>query len=197
MHNQPNGSIHKQDTAERIPIAAHQETYEQLNTVVRTSTRVDWNAVTAITSAIALIFVGVALFYNNAELRMTREIAQSQYLMSYYSEFQQFNDVQMKFIAGAWSQPGVGPESQEEWYRVARYMGLLEQIEVLIDSGIMTAEVADRSYSHRVRAVYRNELVRRRYLEGEKFRWQLFLRLVNRLERMPVYSGLRERDGRA
>jgi hypothetical protein len=158
--------------------------------------RIDWNAVTGASSAIALFLLAVTLIYNAAEIRTSRNIAQAQSVMDYYILLQQYNDVQQKLITGGeWSTPGTGPQTNEEWYRVSRYMGLLEQIEVFVQGNVVSLEVADENYSHRVRAIYRNDLIRQRQLEEQAFRWKLFLKLVKRLETMPVYQGLRQRDG--
>lgn len=157
---------------------------------------IDWNAVTGASSAIALILLTLALIYNAAEIRTSRNIAQAQCVMDYYILLQDYNDVQQKLITGEWSSPGSGPQTNEEWFRVARYMGLLEQVEVFVRGNVVSLEVADVNYSHRIRAIYRNDVIRQRQLEEQAFRWGLFLKLVKRLETMPVYQGLRQRDGR-
>lgn len=156
--------------------------------------RVDWNAVTALSSSVALICLVIGLFYNAAELRASRQIAQAQYVMDYYGLLQQYNDILAKLENGDWSNPEFGPQTPEEWSRVARYMGLLEQLEVFIESDVMTIDVVDRNYSHRINTIYRNNVIRGKTVEQASFRWQLFLKLIKRLEAMPVYQGLRERD---
>lgn len=151
----------------------------------------DWNAVTGLTSTIALIFLAVAAFYNAAQIRTARQIAQAQSVMEYYKLLQDYNDIQIKLVdGGEWSTAGKGPSTPEEWFRVRRYMGLLEQIEVLIASDVIALDVADGNYSHRIRAIYNNDVIRRVDLEEQAFRWGRFLKLVDRLKSMPVYKGL-------
>jgi hypothetical protein len=116
--------------------------------------------------------------------------------MEYYKLLQDYNDVQIKLVdGGEWSTPGKGPATPEEWFRVRRYMGLLEQIDVLIATDVIPLDVADGNYSHRIRAIYNSDIIRHTDLEQQAFRWGRFLLLIERLKNMPVYKGLTQRDG--
>jgi hypothetical protein len=130
------------------------------------------------------------LLYTGLQIRAAREIAQAQYVMDYFTLLQDYNDLHQQLVRGAWSQPGTGPETNDEWFRIERYMGLLEQLDVFIETGIMTENVVDRNYSHRIHAIIRNETIRQTELVQQQYRWTAFIRLEERLKRMPVYSAL-------
>jgi hypothetical protein len=76
-------------------------------------------------------------------------------------------------------------------------MGLLEQLHVWYLDGIIDLEEIDRTYSHRVVAVYSHPTIRERCLVREDFRWRHMLSLVKELKTMPIFSKLNEAAVRA
>jgi hypothetical protein len=119
------------------------------------------------------------------------EVAQAEQNLAYADRLQQYNDVQRLLIEGGeWYLPGAGPATPEEWFAVRRYMGLLEHIQVLLASGVLTLEIADSQLSHRVYAVYRNKVIRSGTIDASPQQWRNFKEVVRKLESMPSYRDL-------
>jgi len=155
------------------------------------SRRIDWTAVTAAISAVALLFGALAALYAAEQVRTARQLAKIEFMREYYVITQEYNDLQLKLVPGGeWTQPGSGPSTPEEWFRVQRYMGLVEQLHVWYRDGIIDLAEIDRTHSHRIVALYAHSGIRERCLVRERFRWHDFLSLVAVMEKMPIFSEL-------
>lgn len=154
------------------------------------STRLNWNAIGSIVSGIGLILTSFGLFYTAKQIELSRQIARSDFKREFYNSIQQYNDIHLKLSKnGEWRPPrSNGPSSEEEWFRLQRYMGLLEQIDDWYSDGIINLSDMDGSYSHRIKAIYSHPTIRDQLLVAESFRWKQFLHLVSMLEKQPVYS---------
>lgn len=72
------------------------------------------------------------------------------------------------------------PKTPEEWSMVESYMALLEQLNVLINEGILSEATFHKLYGHRVHHIIYNDTIRREKLELEGTVWKEFLRLCMR-----------------
>jgi hypothetical protein len=146
--------------------------------------------------AFGLILTGAGLLYAARQLRMSRIIARSDFLLHYYELMQQYNDVHANLTGnGAWTNPQGGPKTEEEWSRVNRYMGLLEVMEVLIEEGLLEIKTMDRLYSHRILALVKNPVIYQYNLVDRSYRWTDFIKLWKRLEGESYYSAITRNEG--
>lgn len=153
--------------------------------------KVDWNAIAAMIAAFGLVFTAMGAFYTGSQVRTARQIAKLQFLREYYSRCQDFNALQRRLTPGGdWYEGRSGPQTNDEWFDVERYMGLLEQLAVWYSDGVLDRDVLDRSYGHRIKALYGNPYIRKKCLEDQAFRWQSFLELHSILADAPIYSRL-------
>jgi hypothetical protein len=73
-----------------------------------------------------------------------------------YDMMQVYNDVHLRLTGyGEWSKDE-GPDSDEEWMAVSRYMSLFEPIQLLLAGNLLDIKMIDVLYSHRVLAIVRN-----------------------------------------
>jgi len=134
------------------------------------------------------------LFVTAQQVELSRKVAKAEFMREFYSSLQQYNDLQLKLIEGGeWriGNAAAGPQTEEDWFRLQRYMGLLEQLAVWYRDGIVDIELIDFGYSHRIKAIATHPLVKQRLLLGEHFRWKQFLYLVAELEEEPEYRTLK------
>ena len=146
-------------------------------------------------TAIGIILTGIGLIYTGIQLRRSRKIARSEFLLHMFELIQQYNDVHTRLTGGGWPDGRIGPESHEEWMKVDRYMGLFESIQILIEDRIVDCETVDRLYSHRVAALVMNPIVYQRNLVDRKERWQDFSKLLRNLEKCKVYGASNPKSG--
>lgn len=131
------------------------------------------------------------LFYTARQLRMSHRIARSEFLLHFYEMIQPYNDIHARLSAGGdWAEGKGGPVTPDEWFRVNRYMGLLEIMQVNIEEGLLDARTMDRLYSHRIVALAANPVIHQENLVERRYRWSDFLRLRQRLSAYPCYRAL-------
>jgi hypothetical protein len=146
------------------------------------------NALLAWSGALA---AALGLLYTARQLRMSHRIARSEFLLHFYEMIQPYNDIHARLSTGGdWADGRGGPSSPEEWFRVNRYMGLLEIMQVNIEEGLLDAKTMDRLYSHRIIALAQNPVIHQTNLVEKRYRWSDFLRLRDGLARYPCYRAL-------
>jgi len=95
---------------------------------------------------------------------------------------------------GKWCGDG-GPQTIEDWTAVEDYMGLFEHCEILIQTGLLNADMFDRLFGYRLTNILANAVITQAKLVREKQGWTDFLRLVERLHR--GVPGLAAKENRA
>jgi hypothetical protein len=152
--------------------------------------------ITELLTAAGLIFVGIGLLYAARQLRLSKNIANSDFFLHYYEIIQQYNDIHAYLTEnGPWVGNKGGPGSEEEWARVDRYMGLLEVMQILIEDKLLDKKTMDRLYSHRIVALVGNQAIYQRNLVERRYRWSDFEKLQNSLEGEKAYSALVRKEG--
>jgi hypothetical protein len=147
-------------------------------------------------TAAGLLLTGVGLLYAARQLRISRKIARGEFLLHLYELVQEYNPVHNELTGdGRWAHETSGPESEEDWRQVDRYMGLLESLQILVEDGFLDLKTVDRQYGHRVVALVRNEAIRRRCLEERSYRWRDFISLVSGLKTQECYRAILEHEG--
>lgn len=162
----------------------------------KTSIRLNWTIISNLISGVGLILAASGLFYTAKQIELSRKIAKSEFMREFYTSIQIYNDIQIKLAEnGEWRQTeNSGPCTQEEWFRLQRYMGLIEQIDVWYRDNIMTIDHIDNAYSHRIKAIYSHPVIREKLLLKEAYRWVQFLHLVENLEDQPIYKTINFND---
>jgi hypothetical protein len=141
-------------------------------------------------SVIGLALTGIGLIAVAYQLFLDRKVARNDFMLRFYEYVQQYNDIHLLLTETDWYNSTKGPETQEEWGRVRRYMGLLEGLWRVMEDGVYPKERADRDFSHRVLAIVRNPVIYEQCFVKDRFAWDDFINLWHCLETYPVYRGL-------
>lgn len=134
------------------------------------------------------------LFVTAQQVQLSRQIAKAEFMREFYSSLQEYNDLQLKLVEGGEWRRGnatAGPQTEDEWFRLQRYMGLLEQLDVWYRDGITEIAQIDSGYSHRIKAIATHPIIKQRLLRDEGYRWTEFLDLVTELEESPRYRAIK------
>ena len=156
------------------------------------------SAVTALISAIGLVITGLGVVYVGRQLAETRrtavlsqKIARNDFLLHLQERNDKYDQIHIRLRGAGWPDNRNRPDTSEEWLEVARYMGHLETLQLLLDDNILDIETIDRLYSHRIYNVVKNEAIYEEYLEKNAINWQDFNKLRKTLSvRGKVYSCL-------
>jgi hypothetical protein len=156
----------------------------------------NWNTISNLISGVGLILAASGLFYTAKQIELSRKIAKSEFMREFYTSIQIYNDIQIKLAKnGEWRlTENSGPSTEEEWFRLQRYMGLIEQIDVWYKDNIMSIDHIDNAYSHRIKAIYSHPVIKEKLLLEEGYRWVQFLHLVENLKAQPVYKMIEFND---
>lgn len=139
---------------------------------------------------------GLGLLYAARQLRISRKIARGEFLLHLYELVQEHNCVHAALTDhGRWANKMGGPRSDEEWFSVDRYMGLLESLQVLVEDGFLDARTVDRQYGHRIAAIAGNDVIRQRNLVDQAYRWKDFIALWRLLEKEDSYCAIQDNEG--
>jgi hypothetical protein len=140
------------------------------------------------------ILTAAGLFYTAKQLSNSKKIAKAELLLSLYGVIGRYNDIHAKLVEGGpWANGTSGPESQRDWARIDRYMGLFETIQIFVRDGIIDMPTVDRQYSHRVVALLKNEPITQRNLVEREYRWGDFIELQHKLEKQPCFKAVMSR----
>jgi hypothetical protein len=154
-----------------------------------------YHIMTAVASVVGALASTVGLLLLWMTIASSLKVAQAEQNMSYSDRLQKYNDLQQHLIKGGkWFAPGAGPQTDAEWFEVHRYMGLLEHMQVLLSTGVLTIEVADSQLSHRVYALYRNKRIRSDTIIDNPEQWRNFRKVLEQLQRMPSFQALQRRS---
>jgi hypothetical protein len=141
-------------------------------------------------SVIGLALTGIGLIAVAYQLFLDRKIARNDFMLRFYEDLQQYNDINLLLTETDWCNSDKGPDTPEEWGRVKRYMGLLEGLWRVMEDGVYPKARADRDFSHRVLAIVRNPVIHERCFVKDRFAWDDFINLWRCLESCPVCRGL-------
>ena len=143
-----------------------------------------WAALESIATAVASIIAAIGLIYVGKQLKASKKIARAEFLLRLDELFREHTEVHVRLRPGGdWASESKGPESNEEWAAVERYMGLFERIKVMIDDGIVDLDTVDKLYGYRVFNIANNTIIRKAKLEGERAKyWAKFIELKRALE---------------
>ncbi len=129
------------------------------------------------------------LWYAGGQLRAAHQSARGTFLLELDEAFTRHTDVYIRLrpgdvsqSPGDWIGPGRGPENSSDWMAVEQYMGLFERIEVLIEGGVLDAQITNRLHGYRVRNIVANDRIRKTLLVDGAAGWQDFLSLIERLQ---------------
>jgi hypothetical protein len=114
----------------------------------------------------------------------------AQFDLHFYELVQEYNNIHEYLSGEAWPNGSKGPETNAEWVRVKRYIGLMESLNRLRKDGLMSMEQIDESYSHRIFRILQNPSIREKCFNEEAFAWSTFMELADALDSQKVYRGL-------
>lgn len=151
---------------------------------------INWNVVSTLLTVLGLFFVGIGLQKNSEQISNTRQVIAANLMREFYGAVQEFNDVQFKLLEnGEWrTDTFSGPTTDEEWFRLQRYMGFLEQIYYWSRDNIVELDRIDNGYSHRFKAIASHPVIRKKLLEEQSHRWVSFISIVCELRGGRVFK---------
>ncbi len=131
---------------------------------------------------IGLLFTFIGLIYTGEQIRRSRKVSLADFLLKLDEQLRVYDEIHIKLHhRGKWSKNDSGPETEDEWVLVEKYMGLFERIFVIVDSKIVPLEVIERLYGYRVSNIIKNEIIRNEQLVKYKKYWTDFISLARLL----------------
>jgi hypothetical protein len=131
-----------------------------------------------------LTAVVVGLAYTGFQLDMARKIARYELTLRLHELMRPYDDIRRALLSGRWKNGGNGPSGDDEWFDLQKYLGLLEDVQRLIDDGIADAAFMRRKFRHRVRPIARHEEILSRLKRedsNDPGKWADFFRLCDTL----------------
>lgn len=138
----------------------------------------DIDTFAAIGTAVGLILTGFGLILAVLQMRNSRKVALGEFLLHLDEMFFQHQEVHIALRPGGkWANDNNHPNGAEEWAMVEDYMGLLEQVYILIDQGMIDADIIERIYKFRLINIVAHDTIRQAKLVKEKRNWADFIAL--------------------
>jgi hypothetical protein len=127
--------------------------------------------------AVALpVVTGAGLLFVWQQIRSARQVARSQFLLDLDRRLRDHGVVAFDVRSAAWK-----PKDEAEGFDLARYMGLIERIAILVDDGILDLSTTRKLYGWRMRWLIANECVRQD-LDDRPDGWRTFIDLWRKLD---------------
>ncbi len=151
----------------------------------------------SLAAGIGLVLTGLGLRYAGAQLEQSKQvakdakdvaeesknIAQGEFLLRLDELFQQHIEVHRRLRPGGdWANAKSGPQTNDDWVDVEKYMGLFERIQFLVSRRIIDIDIIDKLYGYRLFNIVSNPIIRKNKLEQEADAWQDFIALWRALE---------------
>lgn len=146
--------------------------------------------ISAAFTGFGIVLTGIGLIYTAIQIKRSRKIARSEFLIHLYELMEQHNELHARLTGGGWPVGRKGPETREEWIKVGRLMGLFEYIQILVEDGVLDVDTVDRLYSYRILPLVNNELIYQRHLTKANNTWKGFKKLWESLREKEIYCEL-------
>lgn len=123
-------------------------------------------AVTAVAALAALVYARGQIQEAQKQLQHSHKISHGDFLLRLDEAFQRHIAVH-KLLQPMfkWGNNKGGPVNDEDWFLVTSYMGLLERVNYLVESGVVGIEIIDKLYGYRVYNIVANDAIRKAKLE--------------------------------
>lgn len=128
-------------------------------------------AATAVAALVALVYAKGQVREAQRQLRQSRRVANGDFLLRLDEAFQRHNETHKRLQPMfEWGQNELGkskggPSTNEDWFAVTSYMGLLERVNYLVKRRIVKLAIIDKLYGYRVSNVVSNDIIRKTKLE--------------------------------
>jgi hypothetical protein len=123
--------------------------------------------VTDVITAGGAVLTGLGLIYTGVQLRLSRKIARSQFLLQLYELMEQHNELHSRLTGLGWPEGRTAPQTVEEWIQVGRMLGLFEYIQILVADKIIDIDTVDKLYSYRLFHIVNNKEIYNRYFSAD------------------------------
>jgi hypothetical protein len=160
----------------------------------------------AVSSALAVAVGIFALLYANSQVKEARRqrgilvkaqqdtaeaqehaenSAFGQFLLQLDEAFRRHQSVHLQLRPGGeWAKDPDQRPTDAELPDVEAYMGLLERVMIMIDLGLLKADVVERLYGYRVGNIWANNKIMKVKLARTASGWQDFIKLIRTMERV-------------
>lgn len=138
---------------------------------------------TNIATIIGILIATVALSHTACQINQNTKISRGQFWLELEKMFSQHDKIHIKLRSGgAWANNDTGPKSNQEWAEVEDYMGLFEHCELMLRQRLIDWETFEAIFAYRLRNIAANKIIVEAKLMRERQFWQVFIRLLKRLE---------------
>lgn len=141
-----------------------------------------------ILSVIGLSLTGFGLFYAGMQLRDSRKVSKSQFMLELYKIIDEHNELHLELTKQGFANGTFQPRTDEEWLRIGRLMGLFEHINSLEKSGIIDIRTIDKLYSYRIIPLVKNEHIYDKHIDPNTKSWLGFKELLYKLDEQPNFK---------
>lgn len=93
------------------------------------------------------------------QLAGARNVARGEFLLALDRNFSDFHDIALRLQNPKWT-----PMDSPEGFKLARYMGAVERIGLLVRDGILDLSTVETAYGWRIQWLVRNDTTRKRLL---------------------------------
>jgi hypothetical protein len=153
--------------------------------------------VTGIVTAFGVAVAILAGFYAKEQLFLGRRVALGNQLFRIDEALEQHRDIHAKLRPGGeWSNGKHGPQTQDDWIAVERYMGLFERIQVLVQAKVVDIGTVDRLDGYRLFNIVDNPLIFQEKFVELGYGCRDFIKLWKALCTLERNRGKRKPDGR-
>lgn len=122
------------------------------------------------------LVTGFGLLFVWQQIRAARHVARSQFLLDLDRRLRDHVGVAFDVRSPSWT-----PKDDAEGFELARYMGLIERMAILVDDGIVDLSTVRKLYGWRMRWLIANQCVRQD-LADRREGWRTFIELWCRLD---------------
>lgn len=126
----------------------------------------------SIITILSSFVTSIGVFLVARQLRDSRRIAKAQFIHGLEQEFLQYGTIYVKLAPGGqWSTNTRGPQTPEDRFLVAEYLGFFGKIKLLLDDNIIDMKTVDRLFAYRFFVIVNNVHIQRSilYPEGNYF----------------------------
>jgi hypothetical protein len=151
--------------------------------------KIDFDLINTIIYSIGALLTGIGVIYAAIQLRISRKIGRSEFLIRLYELMEKHNELHLKLtVKGFDLKGGTQPLTPDDWLDIGQLMGTFEYIHILVQDKILDVKTVDLLFSYRIIPILKNKHIYDRYFSSENNYWLRFSALVQLLENQSTFG---------